>query len=122
MFVKAISKYMCRSFVELHFRSQVKPDLVYWTGDIMPHDVWENTREDNLRQFNETLSLLKAYLPKVKVLPAMGNHEGVPVNSFPIPQIKGRCDENSTERPAAVVFRGYKSSPTDSPCGSSFHS
>ncbi|XP_028967824.1 sphingomyelin phosphodiesterase [Galendromus occidentalis] len=67
----------------------VKPDVVYWTGDIMPHDVWENTREDNLRQFNDTLSLLKTHLPAVKVIPAMGNHEGVPVNSFPIPQIKG---------------------------------
>ena len=71
---------------------QVKPDLVYWTGDIMPHDVWENTREDNVRQFNNTLTLLKTYLPGVKVIPAMGNHEGVPVNSFPIPQIKGKCD------------------------------
>lgn len=55
----------------------------------MPHNVWQTTREENLRQFNRTLQLLSTHLPGVKVIPAMGNHEGVPVNSFPIPQITG---------------------------------
>lgn len=62
----------------------------------MPHNVWQTTREDNLRQFNRTLKLLRTYLPGTMVIPAMGNHEGVPVNSFPIPQIKG---ESTIYRP-----------------------
>jgi hypothetical protein len=29
-----------------HIRDYVKPDIVIWTGDTMPHDIGANTEEE----------------------------------------------------------------------------
>jgi sphingomyelin phosphodiesterase len=59
-----------------------------WTGDIAPHDIWNITREEVIFQIRLVTDLVKNHA-KVPVYPVIGNHEGVPVNSFPPPEVKG---------------------------------
>ncbi|XP_071804161.1 sphingomyelin phosphodiesterase-like [Asterias amurensis] len=66
-----------------------KIDLVYLTGDIPAHDVWNQTRQDQTSALNETTQYLMKYLPGVPVYSALGNHESSPVNSFPPPFVTG---------------------------------
>ncbi|XP_059502883.1 sphingomyelin phosphodiesterase isoform X1 [Stegostoma tigrinum] len=69
-------------------------DLVYWTGDIPAHDVWHQTRKDQLRALSTITGLIRKNLGHIPVYPAVGNHESTPVNSFPPPFIHG--NESST--------------------------
>ncbi|XP_003465367.1 sphingomyelin phosphodiesterase [Cavia porcellus] len=69
-------------------------DMVYWTGDIPAHDVWQQSRKDQLRALNTITDLVKKFLGPVPVYPAVGNHESTPVNSFPPPFIKGNQSSN----------------------------
>lgn len=64
-------------------------DWIYWTGDLPPHNVWNQSRDYELFILNTTVSLLQKYLPNKIVYPAVGNHESSPVNSFPPPYITG---------------------------------
>lgn len=64
-------------------------DWVYWTGDLPAHNVWNNSRESVLDILDNITQLLTTYLENKTVFPSFGNHEGVPVNSFPPPYITG---------------------------------
>eukprot|EP00066_Takifugu_rubripes_P006537 XP_003971403.1 PREDICTED: sphingomyelin phosphodiesterase [Takifugu rubripes] len=65
-------------------------DWVYWTGDIPAHNIWSQTRTQQLSELTVISRLIHKHLgPKVKVYPAVGNHESTPVNSFPPPFIHG---------------------------------
>ncbi|TNN79008.1 Sphingomyelin phosphodiesterase [Liparis tanakae] len=65
-------------------------DWVYWTGDIPAHDVWSQTRTQQLSELTVISRLIHKHLgPNVTVYPAVGNHESTPVNSFPPPFIHG---------------------------------
>ncbi|XP_037078854.1 sphingomyelin phosphodiesterase-like [Pollicipes pollicipes] len=65
-------------------------DYIIWTGDLPPHDVWNQTREENLSIIRQSHQLLVKYFPRTPIFPALGNHESAPVNSFPPPEIGGR--------------------------------
>ena len=60
-------------------------DYILWTGDLPPHDVWNQTREENLKVLHETVTQLIEMFPGIPIFPALGNHESAPVNSFPPP-------------------------------------
>ncbi|XP_066507582.1 sphingomyelin phosphodiesterase [Hoplias malabaricus] len=65
-------------------------DWVYWTGDIPAHNVWSQTRAQQLNELTTISRLIRKYLgPSVTVYPAVGNHESTPVNSFPPPFVHG---------------------------------
>lgn len=64
-------------------------DMVYWTGDIPAHNVWHQSRQDQLQALTTITALVKKYLGPVPVYPAVGNHESTPVNGFPPPFIEG---------------------------------
>lgn len=64
-------------------------DMVYWTGDIPAHNIWHQSRQDQLRALTTVTALVKKFLGPVPVYPAVGNHESTPVNSFPPPFIEG---------------------------------
>lgn len=65
-------------------------DWVYWTGDIPAHNVWSQTRAQQLNELITISRLILKYLgPNVTVYPAVGNHESTPVNGFPPPFIHG---------------------------------
>ncbi|KAH0625312.1 hypothetical protein JD844_033821 [Phrynosoma platyrhinos] len=63
--------------------------MVYWTGDIPAHNVWEQSRGDQLQALRTVTTLVRKYLGPLPVYPAVGNHESVPVNSFPPPYVPG---------------------------------
>lgn len=62
-------------------------DYILWTGDLPPHDVWNQTREENLKILQETVEQMSDMFPGVPIFPALGNHESSPVNSFPPPYV-----------------------------------
>uniref|UniRef100_A0A8C3FFZ5 Sphingomyelin phosphodiesterase n=1 Tax=Chrysemys picta bellii TaxID=8478 RepID=A0A8C3FFZ5_CHRPI len=63
--------------------------LAYWTGDLPAHDVWQQSRADQLRTLRTLSTLLRKYLAPLSVYPAVGNHEASPVNGFPPPYVHG---------------------------------
>ncbi|XP_065202561.1 sphingomyelin phosphodiesterase isoform X2 [Planococcus citri] len=70
--------------------SSTHPDIDYilWTGDLPPHDIWNQTQEENLSILKQTVSQMSTLFPGVPIFPALGNHESAPVNSFPPPFIQ----------------------------------
>ncbi|XP_034251962.1 sphingomyelin phosphodiesterase-like isoform X2 [Thrips palmi] len=68
------------------------PDLdgILWTGDLQPHDIWNQTREESLSILRLTTDMILRAFPGVPVFPALGNHEAVPVNSFSPSTVTGR--------------------------------
>ncbi|CAG0891968.1 unnamed protein product [Darwinula stevensoni] len=55
-------------------------EVVYWTGDILPHNIWESTVDEAQKEFRDTVEELRAAFPHIPVYPALGNHEVHPVN------------------------------------------
>lgn len=51
-----------------------------WTGDLLPHDVWNGNKDKVIAAIEESIQLVKKKLPGVLVFPAIGNHERIPVN------------------------------------------
>ncbi|KAF8793227.1 sphingomyelin phosphodiesterase-like [Argiope bruennichi] len=72
-----------------HINKTHKIDYVIWTGDIPPHDIWNYTRNDVIHLLHTASKVMLKYLGHVPIFPALGNHESSPVNSFPIPDVKG---------------------------------
>lgn len=69
--------------------TQQKFDYAIWTGDVPPHNIWNQSRADQIAALDYANKLIVEYLPGLKVFPAVGNHEGAPVNSFPPPFVTG---------------------------------
>ncbi|NWR59894.1 ASM phosphodiesterase, partial [Bucorvus abyssinicus] len=61
----------------------------YWTGDIPAHNVWQQSRDDQLWALRTVTALLRRRLGPLPVYPAVGNHEATPVNAFPPPFVTG---------------------------------
>lgn len=55
-------------------------DYILWTGDLPPHDVWNQTKEENLKILQDTVKQMSDMFPGVPIFPALGNHESAPVN------------------------------------------
>ncbi|XP_055686380.1 sphingomyelin phosphodiesterase isoform X1 [Lutzomyia longipalpis] len=62
-------------------------DYILWTGDLPPHDVWNQTKEENLKIIKDTVKQMSESFPGIPIFPALGNHESAPVNSFPPPYV-----------------------------------
>lgn len=45
-----------------------------------PHDIWNQTREENLKIIKETVKQMSEIFPGAPIFPALGNHESAPVN------------------------------------------
>ena len=59
---------------------EVKPDIVLFLGDILPHNGWEQAAEVHYKGLREFTGLLEKF--KVPVYPVLGNHEGHPSGNF----------------------------------------
>ncbi|CAD5118658.1 DgyrCDS7346 [Dimorphilus gyrociliatus] len=77
-----------------HLKKNEKFDAIYWTGDLPGHNVWNQTRNGQLELLDYLANTFQTYFPDIPVFSTLGNHESVPVNSFPPPFIKG---DNSIE-------------------------
>ncbi|KZS07062.1 Uncharacterized protein APZ42_029601 [Daphnia magna] len=64
-------------------------DVAYiiWTGDLVPHDNWSTSREENMLIHESLLNLVKKYFPDTPIYPTLGNHDAHPVNTFAPPEI-----------------------------------
>uniref|UniRef100_A0A1A9WB54 Sphingomyelin phosphodiesterase n=1 Tax=Glossina brevipalpis TaxID=37001 RepID=A0A1A9WB54_9MUSC len=65
-----------------HIRTQDQIDYIYYTGDIVPHNIWSTTEESNKEIITEIFDLLSKQFENIKVYPAIGNHEAHPANVF----------------------------------------
>jgi sphingomyelin phosphodiesterase len=54
--------------------------MVFFTGDMPPHDIWQQTVEGNLAIIDQAMSTLQSYFPNKTVLTVFGNHEPHPLN------------------------------------------
>lgn len=57
-------------------------DLVLWTGDNTAHDIWKQSQSYNLNFTTVLTELIRKKLPRVQVVPSLGNHESYPVNVY----------------------------------------
>jgi sphingomyelin phosphodiesterase len=58
----------------------LKFDAIYWTGDIPPHNIWNQNKQDQIKAYKVLIELFKKHFPNIMVLPSVGNHETDPVN------------------------------------------
>ena len=57
-------------------------DYIIWTGDLISHDDWDQTRVEQLNLVNYLADMFLTYFPNTPVYWSLGNHEGVPVNRY----------------------------------------
>lgn len=63
--------------------AKLEPEFVLWTGDDPPHNIWDQSREYNLQVTQDVTDMIKQTVGATAVvLPALGNHEGFPVNQY----------------------------------------
>ncbi|CAF0859159.1 unnamed protein product [Adineta ricciae] len=75
--------------VMLKYASELeKVDFVYYTGDLPPHNVWNQSQEQQLYSLKTINQLLAETFPNVTFYSAVGNHEAAPCNLFPTPNIQ----------------------------------
>lgn len=60
---------------------KINLDLIIWTGDNTPHDVWQQSQTYNLN-FTTMISEKLRKHTNATVISAMGNHESYPVNVY----------------------------------------
>ncbi|XP_052822230.1 sphingomyelin phosphodiesterase isoform X2 [Octopus bimaculoides] len=78
-----------------HLRNiQDQFDYIIWTGDLPPHNIWNQSRSDQTKVINILTQYFLKYLPNKPMFPVVGNHESSPVNSFPPHYIYGNNSIN----------------------------
>ncbi|CAF0981469.1 unnamed protein product [Rotaria sordida] len=63
-------------------------DFIYYTGDLPPHNVWNQSRSDQLYSIRTINQLLTELFPNKTFYSAVGNHEAAPCNMYPTPNIR----------------------------------
>jgi sphingomyelin phosphodiesterase len=64
-----------------YVRDVVKPDIVIWTGDSVPHNIWGVSEEEVVDGVTRVSDLVFRYLgATAKIYPGMGNHDLYPLN------------------------------------------
>ncbi|CAF1463162.1 unnamed protein product [Adineta ricciae] len=63
-------------------------DFIYYTGDIPAHNVWNQSRSDQIYAINAINRMLGSIFPNKTFYSAVGNHETAPCNLYPTPNIK----------------------------------
>ncbi|KAK0406300.1 hypothetical protein QR680_018488 [Steinernema hermaphroditum] len=64
--------------------AQKEPNLDYIliTGDLESHNIWDYTRNEHTTNIENVTAALLEYFPNTKIYQAIGNHEGVPMDSM----------------------------------------
>jgi len=64
-----------------YIKSEIKPDMIAWTGDIAPHDMW-NYDLDYVMGYTQAFNdYLKTNLSEFSIYPLEGNHDFGVANS-----------------------------------------
>jgi hypothetical protein len=56
----------------------IKPDLMFWAGDSVPHNVDSLTIENNIDIMLNITEVVKKGTEGIKMYPAIGNHDTYP--------------------------------------------
>lgn len=59
-----------------------------WTGDNIAHAFIGMTKDRAIKDLQETTAIIKRYLRKVTVFPAIGNHDAFPDRSVHVPSFE----------------------------------
>ncbi len=56
---------------------EIKPDIIFWTGDNSAHDTWETTSDEVLKYTFKLTHMLKSAVKdrNIAVVPVLGNHD-----------------------------------------------
>ncbi|XP_075144544.1 sphingomyelin phosphodiesterase 1-like [Haematobia irritans] len=74
-----------------HIRATHKDiDYIYFTGDIIAHNVWSTSRESNKAVITKINNLMKKKFKDFPLYPCVGNHETHPVNVFGIAELPSK--------------------------------
>ncbi|CAF4257182.1 unnamed protein product, partial [Rotaria sp. Silwood2] len=65
-----------------------KVDFIYYTGDLPAHNVWNQSRSDQLYSINTINNMLATMFPNKTFYSTVGNHEAAPCNLYPTPNIR----------------------------------
>lgn len=61
---------------------ELDPHMLVLTGDDPPHNVWRQSQEFNVNVSKSVSKMFAEALPGVPAYPALGNHNGFPVNQY----------------------------------------
>ena len=54
--------------------------MIYWTGDLPPHDIWQQDRLGQITLLQKLADKLLMYFPNIPIYSVVGNHESAPVD------------------------------------------
>ncbi len=77
-----LPQWTIESILKYIVQTEEQIDFIYFTGDIAPHDVWEQTQDKDLEEVSFTTYLLKKIFPNKIIYPSVGNHEAAPPDLF----------------------------------------
>ncbi|CAF4474473.1 unnamed protein product, partial [Rotaria magnacalcarata] len=78
-----LPQWTAESMLKYLVQNEKQIDFIYFTGDIAPHDVWQQTQDKDLNEIFFTTQLLTETFPNKKIYPCVGNHESAPPDLFP---------------------------------------
>ena len=61
--------------------NDIDSDIVFWTGDIVPHDIWNQKLDHVMFYQREITEALKTNFTSQQIYPLMGNHDFANLNS-----------------------------------------
>lgn len=63
-------------------KNEIRPDIIFWTGDNSPHNVWSNTENEVIDSTISLTNMIKGTFARsgVSVYPIQGNHDTWPIN------------------------------------------
>jgi sphingomyelin phosphodiesterase len=67
------------------FASTLNPDFIFWTGDDPAHDIFSQSRADNLENIEILTQMFLKHFPDTFVFPCLGNHDTFPVDQLDRP-------------------------------------
>ncbi len=73
-----------KTFVNMmeYVANEIKPDLIFWTGDNSSHNIWSNTMDEVINYTTQVTNTIKDAIKdkNITVLPMHGNHDSWPVD------------------------------------------
>ena len=62
----------------------LKPDILFWTGDNSPHNIWSNTADEVVAYTMAVTTMIKQALEGsgITVFPIQGNHDAWPEEMY----------------------------------------
>lgn len=75
----------------LEFAALLHPDFVLFAGDVLPHDIWKQSRDDVLDVLHQQSVLFQKYFSaaSIPVFPVLGDHDTFPYSTFDVPSSWG---------------------------------